>query len=127
MKIKQTKVIEVEKDVSVSEFVKNLFDTDWNPGNWEDTEYIFRDIIATDYPELSINDIKLIITEAKKEYMKRLNHFRNHEIQKLQNRNQICEWLEDYITSQDLEVGEPGNILTCDEIIDLIIKNGNKI
>lgn len=127
MKIKRTKIREIEEEVTITEFVNELFEGDWNPHDWDDTESIFRDTIEYDYPEISEDDIEEIIEEAKKKFEKIVNEYRDKEIEKLSNRSKIREWLSGYIDyDENLYEGDPGYILSVDEIIDLIIKNGKK-
>lgn len=127
MKIKRTKIREIEEEVTITEFVSELFEGDWNPCDWDDTESIFRDTIEYDYPEVSEDDIEEIIEEAKKKFEKIVNEYRDEEIEKLSGRSKIREWLSGYIDyAEDINEGEPGYTLDVDEIIDLIIKNGKK-
>ncbi len=127
MKIKRTKIREVEEEVTITEFVNELFEDEWNPHDWDDTESMFRDAIEYDYPEISEDDIEEIIEEAKKKFEKIVNEYRDEEIEKLSNRSKIREWLSGYIDNdEDLYEGDPGYMLSVDEIIDLIIKNGKK-
>lgn len=127
MKIKRSKIKQVEEEVSISEFVDELFEDEWNPNDWDDTESMFRDAIEYDYPEISEDDIEEIIKEAKKKFEKIVNEYRDEEIEKLSGRSKIREWLSSYIdVDEDLYEGEPGYVLDVDEIIDLIIKNGKK-
>lgn len=127
MKIKRTKIREVEEEVTITEFVNELFEDEWNPHDWDDTESMFRDAIEYDYPEISEDDVEEIIEEAKKEFDKRTKEYLDEEIEKLSDRSEIRKWLSEYIdNNEDLYEGDPGYMLSVDEIIDLIIKNGKK-
>ena len=60
--------------------------------------------------------IKEVSTECK-----------NNEIEQLANRKLIKSWIDCKLQQgYDLDPGDVGYLLTLDEIIDLIIKNGNK-
>lgn len=127
MKIKRTKVKEEEEEITITEFVDELFEDYWNPRDWDDTEGIFRDAIEYDHPEISEDDVEEIIEESKKKFEKIVSKYRDEEIEKLSGRSKIREWLSGYIDyAEDINEGEPGYTLDVDEIIDLIIKNGKK-
>lgn len=67
--------------------------------------------------------IKLV----KKKIDENINNIKEPEIKRLSNRKSIHKWLSellDYI--EDIEPNDVGFLLSVDEIIDLIIKNGNK-
>ena len=127
MKIKRTKIKEVEEEITTTEFVNELFEDEWNPNDWDDTESMFRDAIEYDYPEISEDEVEEIIKESKKKFDKIVSKYRDEEIEKLSGRSKIREWLSGYIDyAEDIDEGDPGYMLSVDEIIDLIIKNGKK-
>lgn len=127
MKVKKTKVIEVEEEVSISEILEMLFENyDWWPDDWEGTRDSFIAALKFDNPDITKEEIKTILIEAKKEFDTRVNDLMEEEAEQLKDRRSIINWLGD-LMGEFLDEGSVGYCLTLDQIVDLIIQNGNKI
>ena len=129
MKVKRKQWTIVEEEIPMNEILESLFEEEWYPSDWEDTEGNFRASLEFDDPDITEEDEDIILAEAKKEFDKRVLASKEEEIKKLSNRRSILNWLstlhgdsEDYYT----EEGDVGFALDLEEILDLIIKNGNK-
>lgn len=126
MKVKNTKVVEVEEELSIPEVVEMLFGYDWWPDDWEGTRDSFIESLKFDDPDITEEEIETILLEAKKEFDSRVKNLIKEESDQLKDRKSIINWLSD-ITSEFLDEGMVGYCLTLDQIVDLIIKNGKKI
>lgn len=129
MKVKRKQWTIVEQEVPMNEILESLFEEVWYPSDWEDTEGNFRASLEFDDPDITEEDEDIILAEAKKEFDKRVLASKKEETKKLSNRRSILNWLstlhgdsEDYY----IEEGDVGFALDLGEILDLIIKNGNK-
>lgn len=126
MKVKKTKLIEVEEEVSISEILEMLFEYDWWPDDWEGTRDSFIEALKYDFPDITEEEIKTILPETKKEFDRRVKELIEEEAEQLKDRRSIINWLRDMI-GEFLGKGSVGYCLTLDQIVDLIIQNGNKI
>lgn len=128
MKVLKTKTITVEEEISNQEIIENLFSDDWWPASWEDTKADFIGFLENDYPNMSEEEITEIISEAKKTFDIKSKEILEEERNQLSNRQNIIEWLSDIMPEEyELAEGDVGYTLTVDQIVDLIIQNGNKI
>ena len=130
MKVKNTKVVEVEEELSISEVVEMLFGYDWWPDDWEGTRDSFIESLKYDDPNITDEEIEVILPEAKKEFDRRVENLIKEESEQLRDRESIKHWLDNIIiegNSFSLDEGDVGYCLTLDQIVDLIIQNGNKI
>jgi hypothetical protein len=121
MKIKKTKLVKVEEEVSIPEILEMLFEYDWWPDDWEGTRDSFITALEYDNPDITKEEIKTILPEAKKEFDRRVKDLMEEEAEQLKDRRSIINWLH------DIDKGNVGYYLTLDQIVDLIIQNGNKI
>lgn len=126
MKVKKTKLVEVEEESSIPEIIEMLFESDWWPDDWEGTRDSFIETLDYNSSDLTKEEIKIILLEAKKEFDSRVKNLIKEESEQLKDRKSIINWLSDRI-DEFLEEGEVGYTLTVDQIVDLIIQNGNKI
>lgn len=126
MKVKNTKVVEVEEELSISEILEMLFNYDWWPDDWEGTRDSFIESLKFDDPDITDEEIETILLEAKKEFDSRVKNLIKEESDQLKDRKGIINWLSDII-GEFLNEGMVGYCLTLDQIVDLIIKNGKKI
>ena len=129
MKVKRKQWTIVEEEIPMNEILESLFEEEWYPSDWGGTEDNFRSSLEFDDPDISEEDMDIILVEAKKEFDKRVLASKEKETNKLSNRRSILNWLstirgdfEDCYT----EEGDVGFALDLEEILDLIIKNGNK-
>ena len=92
---------------------------------YEITDYLVREDIKHSEEEKG-SLIKLV----KEKIDEKLNNIREPEIKRLSNRKSIHKWLSGLLDSMckldDIESGDVGFLLSVDDIIDLIVKNGNK-
>ena len=92
---------------------------------YEITDYLVREDIKHSEEEKE-SFIKLV----KEKIDEKINNIKEPEIKRLSNRESIHKWLSellDYMRRlEDIEPSDVGFLLSVDEIIDLIIKNGNK-
>lgn len=127
MKIKKTKLVEVEEELSTPEIVEMLFDYDWWPDDWEETKNSFTEALEYDDPNITDKEIETILLEAKKIFDIKSEKILEEEKNQLSNRQNIIDWLSDIMPeSYELAEGDVGYTLTVDQIVDLIIQNGNK-
>jgi hypothetical protein len=114
------------EDITMEEAVDEFFDGDWDPRSWEDTE-INIDSYIEEFSEISDKEASLLKIEIKKEFNERVNELRQKEIVQLKDRNSILKWIENMIEDNYWQdEGEVGYMLSKEEILDLIIQNGNK-
>ena len=126
MKKEITKWITSIEDIAIEEAVNEFFDGDWEPRSWEDTESCIDSYIE-EFSEISDKEADLLKVEIKKEFNERVNELRQKEIAKLKDRNSILKWIENIIEDNYWQdEGEVGYMLSKEEILDLIIQNGNK-
>lgn len=111
------------EDVDMEKAITEFFGGDWEPNSWEDTES-YIDSYIEEFKEISDKEEDLLRAEIKKEFYKRVNKIRLKETNQLKDRKSILNWIED-LNDWPSE-GEVGYILSKEEILDLIIQNGNK-
>ena len=126
MKKEITKWTSSIEDIAIEEAVNEFFDGDWDPKSWEDTEATIDSYIE-EFSEISDKEADLLRTEIKKEFSEKVNELRKKEIGQLKDRNSILKWIENIIEDNYWQdEGEIGYILSKEEILDLILQNGNK-
>lgn len=124
MKKEITKWITSIEDIAIEEAVNEFFDGDWEPRSWEDTESCIDSYIE-DFSEISDKEEDLLRAEIKKEFDKRVNNLCQEESGLLKDRKSILNWIENLYDNWPDE-GEIGYMLSKEEILDLILQNGNK-
>lgn len=130
MNKKVIKTIEEIEEYSMEEVADDFLDH-YYEFELEDLKKNLEDEINT---YLVAEDIKhseeekeSFIKLVKEKIDENINNIKEPEIKRLSNRKSIHKWLSellDYI--EDIEPNDVGFLLSVDEIIDLIIKNGNK-
>ncbi len=125
MKKEITKWVTSVEDVTMEEAVNEFFDGDWDPISWEDTDSYIDSYIKEEFCEISDKEENLLKQEIKKEFDKKVNKIRQEETNELKDRESILNWIES-VRHEYLDVGEVGYMLSKEEILDLILKNGNK-
>jgi len=123
MKKKVTKWIDSIEEVSIEMAINDFFDGDWNPKDWEETEEYIDTYIEEEFTNISDKEKNQLKSEIKKEYNKRVLNLKQEEIDQLKDRKSILKFLEG-VMGNYCDEGEV--LLSAEEIIDLIIKNGNK-
>ena len=124
MKKKVTKWIDSIEEVSIEMAINDFFDGDWNPEDWEETKEYIDTYIEEEFTNISDKEKNQLKAGIKKEYNKRVLNLKQEEIDQLKDRKSISKFLEEAI-SDYCDEGEVGYLLSAEEIIDLIIKNGN--
>ena len=133
MNKKVIKTIEEIEEYSMEE-IANDFLNDYNESELEDLkynlEYEITDYLVEENIKHSEEEKESLIKLVKEKIDEKLNNIREPEIKRLSNRKSIHKWLSELLDSMrkldDIEYGDVGFLLSVDEIIDLIVKNGNK-
>lgn len=112
------------EDINIEDAVNEFFDGDWDPRCWEDTELWLDTYIGEEFQEISNEEVDHLREEIKNEFNRRVNKIRQEEIKQLEDRKSILNWIDNLIDWPD--EGEVGYILSKEEILDLILQNGNK-
>ena len=112
------------EDIAMEEAVDEFFTRDWNPLSWEDTKS-YIDSYIEEFQEISDEEEDLLRSEIKKEFNKEVIELLQKEIDQLKDRDSILEWIENLI-SDVVDESEVGFCLSKEEILDLILQNGNK-
>lgn len=124
MKKEITKWITSIEDIDIEEAVNEFFDGDWDPESWENTEE-YIDSYIEEFKEISDKEADHLKAEIKKEFDEKVNELRQEEADQLKDRKYILNWIENLFNDWPDE-GEVGYILSKEEILDLILQNGNK-
>ena len=124
---------EIEKcsiEEVVNEFLDDYFDYDtllYLKDNLEYEVITYFEDEDIDYSEKEKESFIKLVNEKIDE---NINNIREPEIKSLSNRKSIHKWLSGLLDSMrkldDIEYGDVGFLLSIDDIIDLIVKNGNK-
>jgi len=125
MKKEITKYISSIEEISIEEALNEFFKGDWNSASWEDTES-YIDSYIEEFKEISDKEEDLLRIEIKKEFDKRVNKIHQEEVDKLKDRKSILNWIDESIQYTIPDEGEVGYMLSEEEILDLILENGNK-
>ena len=112
------------EDIAMEEAVNEFFDEDWDPRSWEDTE-TYIDSYIEEFDGISNKEADHLRAEIKKEFDKKVNKLRQEESVQLKDRKSILKWIETLNNDLPFE-GEVGYVLSKEEILDLILQNGNK-
>ena len=96
----------------------------------DNLEYEITDYLVEEDIKHSEEEKGSLIKVVKEKIDEKLNNLRESEIKHLSNRKSIYKWLSGLLDSMrkldDIEYGDVGFLLSVDDIIDLIVKNGNK-
>lgn len=132
MKKREFKTIEEETLVNVSdeEIVKEFISDFYTPFDWmveytniEDFDYFFKD-----YAEVTQEDKIRIINKIREEANLLDNKYKEDEAKQLKNRQDILDFLEMCMDVRRdwMDPGDIGYALSPEEILNLILENGNK-
>ena len=113
---------------TVDEIVDELFDGDWDPNDWEYTIDVFDDSLSSEhYYDVTEEEKEEILKAAKERFDKKVKDAREQEIEDwFSYREDIVDLIRDTICHDAEFIGDAGFLLSPEEIVDLIIKNGNK-
>lgn len=133
MNKKVIKTIEEIEEYSMEEVADDFLDY-YYESELEDLkdnlEYEITDYLVREDIKHSEEEKGSLIKVVKEKIDEKLNNIREPEIKRLSNRKSIHKWLSellDYMRRlEDIESSDVGFLLSVDEIIDLIIQNGNK-
>ena len=115
------------EEISIEEAVKDFCKEYCGSIDSEDFDSEFDYFIEVDIKEISPEERDTLKEEIKKKLIKQKEEFIIQEKSKLKNRTSILEQIDYNIKyDEDLEGGDIGYYLSAKEILDLIIKNGNK-
>ena len=96
----------------------------------DNLEYEITDYLVEEDIKYSEEEKGSLIKLVKEKIDEKLNNIREPEIKSLSNRKSIHKWLSGLLDSMrkldDIEYGDVGFLLSVDDIIDLIVKNGSK-
>lgn len=131
MKAKRTiiKKVTEEVEIPVSEVVEEFFERYyWNLNDWDDTldqfDYYLEDC---GYEDVSKEEKNEILKKIKETFDEEVEKLKKKELSELSSRERILQWISDLIyDDRYLEEGQVGYMLTSEEILDEILKNGNK-
>lgn len=133
MNKKVIKTIEEIEEYSMEEVADDFLDY-YYESELEDLkknlEYEITDYLVKEDIKYSEEEKGSLIKLVKEKIDEKLNNIREPEIKSLSNRKSIHKWLSGLLDSMrkldDIEYGDVGFLLSVDDIIDLIVKNGNK-
>lgn len=129
MKKETTKWTSSIEDITIEQAVNEFFDfEDWRPNDWDYTVDTADFYIEDSFIEISEKEKELLKIEIEKEFDKRVNKIRQEEVDQLKDRKSILNWIESIIQYDypNEGEGEVGYMLSKEEILDLILQNGNK-
>lgn len=114
------------EDISMEKAVSDFFDEEeWYLNDWEDTEW-YVDSYIEDLQEISDEEKDQLKAEIKKKFDKKADELRQIEIEKLKDRRSILYFIDNHALYNRDDEGEVGYLLSSEEVLDLIIQNGNK-
>ena len=129
MNKKVIKTIEEIEESSIEE-VANEFLNYYYESELEDLkknlEYEINTYLVAEDIKHSEEEKESFIKLVKEKIDENINNIKEPEIKCLSNRKSIHKWLSELLDYIDIEPNDVGFLLSVDEIIDLIIKNGNK-
>lgn len=125
MKKEITKCTTSIEEITMEDAVNEFFNDDWDSRSWEDTESYIDSYIEM-FSEISDEEKELLKSEIKKEFDKEVDEIRQEEISKLKDKDSILKLIQNYFVDDWPDEGEIGYLLSAEEILDLILQNGNK-
>lgn len=131
MNKKVIKTIEEIEECSMEEVADDFLDH-YYESELEDLkknlEYEINTYLVAEDIKHSKEEKESFIKLVKEKIDENINNIKEPEIKRLSNRKSIHKWLSELLDymREDIEPSDVGFLLSVDEIIDLIIKNGNK-
>lgn len=133
MNKKVIKTIEEIEEYSIEEVANDFLDHYYESELKDikkNLEYEVNTYLVAEDIKHSEEEKESFIKLVKEKIDENINNIIEPEIKRLSNRKSIHKWLSellDYMRRlEDIEPSDVGFLLSVDEIIDLIIKNGNK-
>lgn len=121
-----SEVITTSKEITIEELLEDFFRNYANLSSLENTIDSIDWYIKGESVILSNEERNYFEDSIRKLFKEKVIEYKQRESSQLQDRKSIIEFLEDVIDSSSLDEGDVGFLLSAEEIIDLIIKNGNK-
>ena len=123
---------ETVKDVSDEDIVNDFMNDYYSPVIWEDDYAYISDLeyFFDDYTDLTEEDKERILKKIHMAAKAKDDELKAHETKLLSNRGSILTFLSDYvdyIRCNDYSRAKVGVYLEAEEILNLILKNGNKV
>ena len=120
------------KDVSDEDIVKDFMDDYYSPINWEDEYTCINDLeyFFEDYTDITEEDKERILNKIRTAARAKDDELKAHETRLLSDRNHILKFLDDYVDyvrNYCYDHSRVGVYLGPEEILNLILKNGNKV
>lgn len=131
MNKKVIKIIEEIEEYSMEEAADDFLDHYYESeleGLKKNLEYKINTYLVAEDIKHSEEEKESFIKLVKEKIDENINNIREPEIKRLSNRKSIHKWLSELLDymREDIEPSDVGFLLSVDEIIDLIIENGNK-
>lgn len=132
MKIKKVELVETMKEVEISanQLASNIYEDNYYPGISLDELSLSVESELDDNDEyscLSDEDKNQIFEIIDRLYNKSLEDEKEEELKQLCDRSHIISTISDLIEHYDpYDIGDIGFSLSAEEILDEILKNGNK-
>lgn len=131
MNKKVIKTIEEIEEYSMEEIADDFLDHYYESeleGLKKNLEYKINTYLVAEDIKHSEEEKESFIKLVKEKIDENINNIKEPEIKRLSNRKSIHKWLSELLDymREDIEPSYVGFLLSVDEIIDLIIKNGNK-
>lgn len=124
----KTKTVFEEIEISTDEIAKMYMDSDFDIEDWrygqltvDDLTYFFND-----FKDITEKEKEEVLSKIKKYVKPKFNSRKEKEQCLLADRKAILKWLEDVISCSEPSDEGVGFILTTEEVLNLIIKNGKK-
>ena len=121
----------ISKDITVEEAVEKYMNEEFNLDEWLEGDYSRDDLeyFFDDFTEISEEEMEEIYNRILEEVHKYITSSKEKEKALLSDRKTILNWIDDVIQFYygGPNEGELGYSLSNEEILDLILKNGNKI
>ena len=125
--MKHRVIKEVFEEAPIDIIVDEFFDGDWDPTDWDYTLACIDNYIDDELKEVTDKERDSLIEAIKQRFDKEVSESRQEEINQLKDRKSILNWIKFYVNNDEAkEDGDVGFILSPEEILDLIVANGNK-
>ena len=120
------------KDVSDEDIVNDFMEDYYSPINWEDEYTCINDLkyFFEDYSDITEEDEERILNKIHIAAKAKDDELKAYETRLLSDRNHILKFLDDYvdyIRNYCYDHSRVGVYLGPEEILNLILKNGNKV
>lgn len=125
--MKHRVIKEVFEEAPIEVIADEFFDGDWDPTDWDYNLDCIDSYIYDELREVTDGEKDSLIEAIKQRFDKELSESKQEEINQLKDRKSILNWIKFYVNNDEAkEDGDVGFILSPEEILDLIVANGNK-